>query len=150
MITNSINEQTIRAEADKDGITHFATGIAVFRGGKLLVARREASDYLGGVYELPGGGVDDGETITEGAIRETLEETGLLVTKILGTFEGFDYQTDTKPNVRQINFKVAVKPGEVRLEPTEHDEYKWISENEIDALPTTDVMKACLHTAFQA
>ena len=55
----------------------------------------------------------------------------VVVTEILGTFEGFDYQTATKPKVRQINYKVAVAPGEVRLEPTEHDTYQWITEADI-------------------
>lgn len=142
------DEQKIREQGTRDGVTHYATGVAIFRNGKLLVARREANDFLGGVYELPGGGVDDGETITGGAIREAFEETRLVVSRILGKFEGFDYQTDSKPKVRQINFKVEVEPGEVVLEPSEHDEYRWISVEDIDELETTDLMKRCLHRAF--
>lgn len=34
--------------------------------------------------------------------------------------------------VRQINFKVSVKPGEIKL--TEHDAFKWISVDEISNL----------------
>jgi len=144
-----INEQAVRRQAAQDGITHFATGIAIFRDGKLLVVRRVPEDTLGGVYELPGGGVDEGETITQGAIRETFEETGLTVHRVTGAFEGFDYQTSTKPKVRQLNFKVEVEPGDVMLEPTEHDEYRWIFEDEVADLGTTDVMKDCLYRAFQ-
>jgi 8-oxo-dGTP diphosphatase len=149
MITSDFDEEATRKHAIDDGVTHFATGIAIFRDGKLLVARREVNDYLGGVYELPGGGVDEGETITEGAIRETYEETGLVVAKVLGTFEGFDYRTNSKPKVRQINFKVEVEPGDVKLEPNEHDDYQWITEDEIAQLKTTDVMKDCLRSAFK-
>lgn len=148
MINDVIDERAVRDLGATDGVTHFATGIAIFRSGKLLVARRVADDFLGGMYELPGGGVDDGETITEGAIRETFEETGLRVSHVISIFEGFDYQTKTKPKVRQINFKVEVEPGEVALEPTEHDEYCWISAADIDTLPTTDKMKRCLHLAL--
>jgi 8-oxo-dGTP diphosphatase len=64
----TVSEEEIREQAAKDGVTHFATGVAVVRGGKLLVVRRSAGDTLGGYYELPGGGVDDSETLVQGAI----------------------------------------------------------------------------------
>jgi 8-oxo-dGTP diphosphatase len=143
-----LTEEEFRRQAHADGVTHFATGLAVVRDEKILVARRVAHDYLGGVYELPGGGVDEGETLIEGATREAKEETGLTVSSIVCTFPGFDYGTGSKQKVRQINFLVEVEPGEVVLEPNEHDEYQWITEDDIDTLGTTDEMKLCLHNAF--
>ena len=96
-----INEETLIQKAYKEGVTHFTTGVAAFIDDKLLVVRREAHDAdLGGAWELPGGGVDDGETIQQGAIRELKEETNLDVDEILGTFEGFDYATSRKPIIR--------------------------------------------------
>lgn len=38
----------------------------------------------------PGGGVDEGESHAEGAIRELFEETGLVVTDIGESFHAFD------------------------------------------------------------
>lgn len=150
MHSTPFSEENIRLQAANDGVTHFCAGIAVARDGKVLVVRRVANDYLGGIYELPGGGVDDGETITEGAIRELKEETGLTVTNILGTFDGFDYSTNRKPLVRQINFLVEVEAGEPRLEPEEHDEYQWVDEHTIsDTINTTDEMHACIMTALR-
>ena len=65
-----IEEKLIRQKANEDGVTHFATGIAVFQDGRLLVVRRVAhDDFLAGEWELPGGGVDAGETIEQGAVR---------------------------------------------------------------------------------
>ena len=148
MIERLTNEQLFREQAAKDGVTHFATGVAIFRDGKLLVVRRLPEDSFGGQYEIPGGGVDEGETFTEGAARETLEETGLRVSGVTGQFEGLDYQTDGKPKVRQLNYKVEVEQGEVRLEPSEHDDYKWISEADIDTLSTSPEMAQCLRNAF--
>ena len=148
-MNSPLDEPAIRKQAPADGVTHFATGVAVFENNKLLVVRRVATDdFLGGEWELPGGGVDFGETITQGAIRELFEETGLRVGSIDGTFAGFDYTTPTKPKVRQINFKVTAKTGDIRLEPTEHDEYRWIEANDIPSLHTNAVMQSCLHAAF--
>ena len=143
-----IEEKLIRQKANEDGVTHFATGIAVFQDGRLLVARRVAhDDFLAGEWELPGGGVDAGETIEQGAVRELKEETNLDVEKIIGTFEGFDYSTPKKPKVRQINFKVNVVPGDIIL--TEHDIFKWITYDEVNELKTNDVMQNCLLNAFK-
>ena len=143
-----IEEKLIRRKANEDGVTHFATGIAVFQDGRLLVVRRVAhDDFLAGEWELPGGGVDAGETIEQGAARELKEETNLDVEKIIGTFEGFDYSTPKKPKVRQINFKVNVVPGDIIL--TEHDIFKWITYDEVIELKTNDVMQNCLLNAFK-
>jgi 8-oxo-dGTP diphosphatase len=144
----NIPEAGIRAQAEQDGVTDFVTGIAIVRDDKVLVVRRVPDDSFGGCYELPGGGVDDGETFGESAVRECLEETGLTVTAITGMFEGFDYATKDKPKVRQLNFAVEVAPGDVVLEPTEHDDHRWIGPADIDALPTSIEMKQCLYGFF--
>lgn len=142
-----ISEETIRQKASEDGVTHFATGIAVFKDGKLLVVRRVAhDDFLAGEWELPGGGVDDGETIEQGAIRELKEETNLDVEQVLGTFQGFDYATPRKPKVRQFNFRVSVRNDDIVL--TEHDAFQWIAADEIPNLGTNAIMQNCLERAF--
>jgi 8-oxo-dGTP diphosphatase len=47
---------------------------AVFRNGKLLIARRTKPPYL---WSLPGGAVEWGETLAAAALRELSEETGV-------------------------------------------------------------------------
>lgn len=145
---NIFSEEDFRAQAKKDGITHISTGAAILRDGKILMARRAADDFLGGLYELPGGGVNEGETITEGAIREVKEETGLTVSKVVTTVEGFDYSTNRKPSVRQVNFLVEVEPGDAVLDPEEHDGYRWVDKDSFGDVNMSDSMRKCVTGAF--
>lgn len=143
-----IPEQELRKKAAEDGITHLVIGVAVSKDGQILIVRRILDDFMGGNYELPGGGVDDGETILKGIERETLEETGLQVIAVLSMHEGFDYQTEKK-NVRQFNFVVETSGYEVKLEPMEHDAFTWISENELDNYPMSPEMKKSIKKIFE-
>ncbi len=144
----TFSEDDFREQAKKDGVTHISTGVAIVRDGKILMARRSANDFLGGVYELPGGGVNQGETIVEGALREVKEETGLTVARVITNFEGFDYSTDRKPHVRQVNFLVETEPGEVILNPKEHDDYAWVDNSNIDGLNMSESMHVCVNNAL--
>jgi ADP-ribose pyrophosphatase YjhB (NUDIX family) len=55
-----------------------AVSAAVFRDGKVLIVRR-ARPPASGVYTLPGGGVEIGETLVEAVTREVREETALTI-----------------------------------------------------------------------
>jgi len=110
-----VPEDILRERASLDGITDLSTGIAIIRDGSILVVRREPADFLGGNFELPGGGVDAGETLAGALKREAFEETGLTVVRILGMFPGFDYSTPKKPKVRQFNFLVEAKDDAIVL-----------------------------------
>lgn len=54
-----------------------AASIAVFRDGEVLLIKR-AKPPAAGLYSLPGGRVERGETIAAAALRELAEETELV------------------------------------------------------------------------
>jgi 8-oxo-dGTP diphosphatase len=58
-----------------------AVSAAVIRGGKVLVVRRARPPAVG-VYTLPGGGVEVGETLVDAIRREVREETALDIDPI--------------------------------------------------------------------
>lgn len=47
----------------------------IIRGGKIAMVHSLKYDY----YKFPGGGIEEGETLSDALIRETLEESGLVV-----------------------------------------------------------------------
>lgn len=51
----------------------------VFRGGKLLITQRRPDDYLGGLWEFPGGKLESGESFEDCLRRELREELGIEV-----------------------------------------------------------------------
>jgi 8-oxo-dGTP diphosphatase len=58
-----------------------AVSAAIFRDGYVLIVRR-ARPPAHGLYTLPGGGVELGETLEEAVVREVREETALEVEPI--------------------------------------------------------------------
>lgn len=57
------------------------TGVHVLlkRDGKVLMLRRAGTGFFDGLYSLPGGHVEPGESLRQTASRELIEETGLSV-----------------------------------------------------------------------
>src|SRR5580698_6780400 len=60
---------------------YLAVSAAIVRDGRVLIVRR-ARPPAQGLYTLPGGGVELGETLEQAAIREVREETGLDIAPI--------------------------------------------------------------------
>jgi ADP-ribose pyrophosphatase YjhB (NUDIX family) len=60
---------------------YLAVSAAIFRDGRVLIVRR-AQPPAQGLYTLPGGAVELGETLEEAVIREVNEETGLAIEPI--------------------------------------------------------------------
>lgn len=55
-----------------------AVGV-VEKDGKLLITRRQKKGLLGGLWEFPGGKIEEGESAEAACVREILEETNLTV-----------------------------------------------------------------------
>jgi ADP-ribose pyrophosphatase YjhB (NUDIX family) len=55
-----------------------AVGAVVFKDNKVLLVKR-AKPPAQGLWAIPGGSVELGETLQQAAERETLEETGIMI-----------------------------------------------------------------------
>lgn len=102
----------------------------------LLIRRSTNENVLPGMWDIPGGTLEDGEDPEKGARREIQEETGLIV-KNLSLFrytENID-QKKNKQFVRLIFIGKYDKNLEVTLNQEDHDQYCWISPSD----PITDM-----------
>jgi 8-oxo-dGTP diphosphatase len=59
---------------------HVAVGVIYNSQGQILIARRHDDAHQGGLWEFPGGKVEQGETVCDALARELHEELGIVVT----------------------------------------------------------------------
>ncbi len=88
------------------------TTIPVTDSGEIILLRRGIEPGLGS-WAQPGGFLEVDETVTEAAVRETLEETGLVVRpgEIIGLYSRLEAA------VVVIAFEAVVLSGEFRINP---------------------------------
>jgi len=56
-----------------------AVGMIPNREGEILIARRTSAQYKSGLWEFPGGKVEQGENVFQALLRELREEIGIRV-----------------------------------------------------------------------
>src|ERR1700758_210366 len=119
---------------------YLAVSAAIFRNGRVLVVRR-ALPPANGLYTLPGGGVELGETLEEAVIREVREETGLAIAPLglVGFREAIarDAAARVERHFVILPFAAYWVGGEVALNE-ELAEAHWLKPDELAGLKTTE------------
>ena len=101
----------------------------VYDGDKILVQDRVKSDWPG--ISFPGGHVEQGESLTEAAIREVQEETGLTISHpVLCGAKDWSNEDGSRDMV--LFFKTNAFSG--TLSSSAEGEMRWVSLSEIDNL----------------
>ncbi|MBO0806590.1 MAG: NUDIX domain-containing protein [Nocardiopsaceae bacterium] len=115
--------------------------------GRLLLIRR-GHEPSKGLWSLPGGRIEDGETDAEALIREIAEETGLSVVPggLIDTVRRPGAVPGTEYDIREYSAEIAggtLTPGD------DADDARWVSPDGLTAfpdLPLTDGLLEALRS----
>jgi 8-oxo-dGTP diphosphatase len=116
-------------------------GIAVV-GGRLLVIQRGKAPGMG-LWSLPGGRVDSGETMRQAVVREMAEETSLVVEcgELRGWVERIDGQFHTV--IFDFDVMCVSEPGSAAAGDDAAD-LGWVTAHELSQLDLVPGMMAFL------
>jgi 8-oxo-dGTP diphosphatase len=119
---------------------YLAVSAAIFRDGKVLIVRRGRAPAKG-LYTLPGGGVELGETLEQAVIREIREETALEIEPV--ELVGF-HQTIARDSSGRVERHFVILPfvaryiaGEIALNE-ELSEAHWLKPEALSEMKTTE------------
>lgn len=128
-----------------------AVSTAVIRDGRVLLAQR-ANPPGAGLYSLPGGLVEIGETLAEAAARELMEEVAVTAEPvgICGTRDIILRDEDGRVARHFVVLCYAAHwiAGEGTLSPEAAD-IRWMRPTEVRDVPVTDGLADVVAAAFK-
>jgi 8-oxo-dGTP diphosphatase len=114
-------------------------GAVVQREDRILLVRRGAAPSMG-LWSIPGGGLRIGETLQQGAEREILEETGIVIRAGAPIFTCDSFERDKEGRFRFhyviVDMAADYLSGEVEA-ADDALEARWVSQTEILELSVT-------------
>jgi 8-oxo-dGTP diphosphatase len=129
---------------------HLAVSAAIIRDGKVLIVRR-ARPPAKGLFTLPGGGVEAGETLHDALIREVREETGLAVEPLtlVGHREVIARDSSGRAERHFVILAFAARwlAGKITLNE-ELAEAHWLEPGELAGLATTEGLAEIVASAL--
>jgi 8-oxo-dGTP diphosphatase len=130
---------------------YLAVSAAVFRDGRVLIVRR-ARPPAHGLYTLPGGGVELGETLEQAVVREIREETALEIEPValVGFRQAIAHDAAGRVERHFVILPFAARfiSGEISLNE-ELAEAHWFGPEEIAGLKTTEGLAAIVAAASE-
>lgn len=110
--------------------------VVVNDAGDILMIRRSDN----GNWAVPGGAIDLGESVTQAAVRETFEESGIscAITGLVGIYSDPQHIIlYTSNGEARQEFSIVLTGRPLRGEPTASDEsteVRWVPVNEVGGL----------------
>jgi 8-oxo-dGTP diphosphatase len=128
---------------------YLAVSAAIFRDDRVLIVRRARAPAQG-LYTLPGGVVEIGESLRAAVIREVREETTLTIEPVALVGEREVIVQDANGKVERhfviLAFAARWIAGEVLLNE-ELAEAQWMQPSDLESLPTTEGLAGIIAAA---
>ncbi|MFZ4486148.1 MAG: (deoxy)nucleoside triphosphate pyrophosphohydrolase [Candidatus Nanopelagicales bacterium] len=106
-------------------------GAVITRGGLVMCAQRGDDGNLPGLWEFPGGKIEQGESKQAALVREIAEELGCTVEvgrEVTTTTHEYEFG-----EVTLTTFYCRLVAGTPKL--TEHASIKWLPPDELETIP---------------
>ncbi len=99
------------------------------RAGRILIAKRREHHRLAGLWEFPGGKIEDGEDPRDCLARELHEEFGIGAE--IGEFLVSHVHHYPHLSIELLSYRAVHVAGEFELR--DHDEVRWVRPEEMGA-----------------
>ncbi len=138
------------SEREYPQLPRVAVGAMVIKDGRVLLVRR-AQPPSQGLWAVPGGRVELGETLQQAAEREIKEETGLTIHAGQPVY-AFDFILRDDAGRVQFHYVIVdlladYVGGELHAGDDAH-EVRWVSPDELDELPVNQTTRQALGNVF--
>lgn len=106
----------------------YTANLITVKNNKILLVKRNLDKEEGGLWSLPGGTKEDGETLKNTLIREIHEELKVRAEKVL-FFK--TYKRESQSKVVIASYFMATTKGHIKLNKKELSDYKWFVFSEV-------------------
>ncbi len=114
-------------------------------GNKFLFIQYAEKGEFGGAWVVPAGKLEERESASECVIRETFEETNIILDrssikfmkKVYLAYPNFDFI------YHMFHISLNKRPQNIKLQPREHQNIGWFSVEEAKNLSSTPGGKSC-------
>ena len=127
-------------------------GALIFDEQKRILLIERGGEPLKGWWSLPGGGLEVGETLKEGVVREVLEETGLRVEplQILEVFERIMRDSNGRPEYHYVLIDYICRVTSGTLAPADDcADARWTARHELASLRVTEGTIAVIEKGYE-
>ena len=115
----------------------------------LIVKRKEDEEIHGGKWMLPGGKLEEDESLFDALKREILEETGIEIENEKEYINDYIFQRPTGELILGMTFLIRAINDDVKLNMKEYDDFAWIATEELDEYDYLEYIKPEIDKAFK-
>ncbi len=114
------------------GLFLVAVAMIISKEDKILLGKRaKTRDFKPGIWEVPAGRLDKGETPSQAIAREGREELNLILEPI-GLVDAYVFDRNGR-NLLLLNYACRILSGTPKRSP-EHEELRWVTIEEANSL----------------